>query len=90
MSITLQPETEQKIEERMKDGRFASPDEVVKAALELLDEQQRREADLDGVRRKIALGVEQLDRGEGMDGEAVFEQLLAEIGEGDGAEPGKQ
>ena len=84
MAIALRPETEQRIEDRVKDGSYRSPDEVVQAALQLLEQRERRrQADLEGVRRKIAIGIEQLDRGEGFDGERTFAELLADLDEPD-------
>jgi antitoxin ParD1/3/4 len=82
MPIALRPETERRIEDRMKDGSYSSPDDVVQAALQLLEQRERRrQADLEDVRQKIAVGIEQLDRGDGLDGEQAFAELLAELGE---------
>ena len=40
MSITLSPETQKLIEERMKQDGYPSADDVVLAALELLDQKE--------------------------------------------------
>jgi antitoxin ParD1/3/4 len=40
---------------------------------------REREQVLAQVRQKIALGLEQLDRGEGLDGEETFAELLLEL-----------
>ena len=80
MGMTLRPETEKRIRDRMQAGGYASPDEVVQEGLRLLDDRDRmKRADLDEVRRRIATGLEQLDRGEGIDGEKVFEELLTDL-----------
>lgn len=81
MSIALKPETERQIVDHMKSGGYTSPDDVIHAALELLDEEKRqRDADLDDLRQQIAIGVAQLDRGEGVDGEQAFDELLSDLG----------
>ena len=80
MGISLRPETERKIRDQMEAGGYPSVDEVVQEGLRLLEERDRmKKSDLDEVRRKIAVGLQQLDRGEGIDGEKVFEELLNEL-----------
>ena len=63
MTIHLSEDREQIVRSFVEDGRFASEDEVIGEALRLLQErdEQARLADL---RRDIALGIEQADRGE--------------------------
>jgi hypothetical protein len=46
--------------------------------------ERNRSVDLDQVRRKIAVGLEQLERGEELDGDQVFEELLAGLDERQG------
>ena len=82
MSIDVQPQTRKRIEDRIEAGQFRSADEVVRAALDLLEERDReRQQDLQRVRDKIAVGLEQIERGETYDGEEVFEELLADLEE---------
>lgn len=82
MSIDVLPQTRKRIEQRIEAGQFRSADEVVRAALDLLEEREReRQQDLQRVREKIAVGLEQIERGETYDGEEVFEQLLSDLGE---------
>ena len=47
----------------IEDGRFTSEDEVIDAALRLLQERDEQ-AKLADLRRDIAIGIEQADRGE--------------------------
>ena len=85
MSITLRPETEKQIEDRMKAGRYPSPDDVVKAGLRLLEERERDQHEaLTEVRDKIAVGLAQLKRGEVVDADAMFEEMLADLEREDG------
>jgi antitoxin ParD1/3/4 len=73
MSLSLTPETERRIAEQLQKGRYQSADEVIVAALALLDERERRLAEL---RQQIEVGAEQIDRGQVTDGEVVFDRLL--------------
>jgi antitoxin ParD1/3/4 len=84
MGLQLRRETEKQIEERIQSGNFASADDLIIAGLKLLDERElaTREG-LNEVRRKIAVGLQQLDRGEGMDGDAVFAELLSQLDDSD-------
>ena len=69
MNVSLTPELEKLVQEKVKTGRYNSASEVVREALRLLEEQdQLRALRLEEVRKKIAEGLEALDRGEGMDG----------------------
>lgn len=76
MNVSLTPELEKLVADKVKSGRYNSASEVVREALRLLEEQdQIRTLRLEEVRKKIAAGLEALDRGEGIDGEEAFEQL---------------
>ena len=62
MSITLTPQLEALIQEKIASGRYQSPSEVVREALRLLEESERLEAiKLEALRRDIQAG---LDSGE--------------------------
>jgi len=76
MNVSLTPELEKLVQDKVKTGRYNSASEVVREALRLLEEQdQLRALRLEEVRKKIAEGLEALDRGEGLDGDEAFEQL---------------
>jgi antitoxin ParD1/3/4 len=67
MNISLTPELERMVDDRVKSGRYASASEVIREGLRLLEEQEQvKQQRLADVRRKIDLGIEQLDRGEGI------------------------
>ena len=82
MEVSLTPEMERWVTERVKAGEFESESAAVCAGLLLL---QKREAEartkLDALRRDVQVGLDQLDRGEAVDGEEAFEQVLAWIAE---------
>lgn len=75
MNVSLTPELESFIRERVDSGRYQSSSEVVREALRLLEERERvRDLRLDELRREIQKGI---DSGEPVDGEAVLNRLLA-------------
>jgi antitoxin ParD1/3/4 len=78
MMSQLSEEREQIVRSLMQDGGFASEDEVIDTALRLLQEhgEQARLADL---RREIAIGIEEVDRGElaPFDPHATLERIRA-------------
>jgi antitoxin ParD1/3/4 len=65
MQVLLTPELERFVAEKVASGRFTSMADVVAAALSLLKEQDDLEvAELEDLKRQIAVGLEQIDRGE--------------------------
>jgi antitoxin ParD1/3/4 len=76
MNINLKPEYEQFIQSQIANGQFATVDEVINEAVKLLE---KRANQLEELKRKIALGTEQIKQGSVTDGEVVFEHLQAKI-----------
>jgi antitoxin ParD1/3/4 len=69
MNVSLTPELEKMVEDKVKGGRYASASEVIREGLRLLEEQEMlKQQRLGEVRRKIDRGIAQLDRGEGIPG----------------------
>jgi antitoxin ParD1/3/4 len=80
MNISLTPELERLIQEQVKKGRYSSVSEMVGESLRLLWERDRiREKRVAELRQKIQVGIEELNRGEGIDGEEVFDEIEADI-----------
>jgi len=80
MRIEVSPELEQFIQAKVQSGRYRSASEVVGEALRLLEEQDRRaELRREELRQRIGEGLASLARGEGVNGEAVFERLEVEL-----------
>lgn len=80
MNVSLTPELEQLVYEKVKSGRYLSASEVVREALRLLEERDKiRETRLFTLRKEIAIGIEQGDKGEVVDGEEVFRELREDI-----------
>jgi len=72
-SVILGKHFESFIAARIGEGRFLSSSEAVREGLRLLEE---REVRLDALRQMLATGEAQLDRGEGVDGEAFMSDLM--------------
>ena len=72
MTISLSPETQRLIEERMKRDGYPTADDVVRAALELLDQQDELD---DETLAAIDRAEEQIERGEYRDWKGVSSEL---------------
>lgn len=78
MNVSLTPELEAMVQERVRTGRYTSASEVVREALRLLaDRDEFRQARLAEIRGKVDEGLRSLDGGEGRDGDEVFDEILA-------------
>ena len=76
MNVSLTPQLEKLVSDRVESGRYNSASEVVREALRLLQERDEvREVQLQGLRSKIAEGLDSLDRGNWVDGEEFFQGL---------------
>ncbi len=76
LNISILPDLEKIIQGRVASGRYHSPGEVVREALQLLEQREAvLEEKLLEVQRKIALGLEQARQGELLDEEDVFMDL---------------
>ncbi len=80
MNVSLTPEVEQFIQRQVESGKYASPDEVILAALRAFEERERiYKGRFEELRGEIAIGVEASERGEVVDGEIVFSQLQQKL-----------
>jgi len=78
MQITLhQPDLEQFVEDKVRSGEYANPDAVVENALATLRLHEGILPSGEKLRQLIAEGQAEADRGELLDGEEVFRNLLA-------------
>ncbi len=68
MNVSLTPELEKLVNDKVKSGRYNSASEVVREGLRLLqDQDELRRIRTDELRREIMLGVDQIRKGEGID-----------------------
>ncbi len=78
LNVSLTPELSQFIERRLRSGKYTTASEVVRAALRLLEERER--VPVQGIaelKAEIEHGLEQLRRGESVDGDTFFTELRA-------------
>lgn len=65
MNVSLTPELENLVQEKVKSGNYNSASEVIREALRLLKEQdQLKELRREEIRREVMKGVEQIRNGE--------------------------
>ena len=78
LNVSLTPDLGRLVDNRVRSGRYQSASEVVREALRLLEERDRTPtASVEDLKRDIAVGLAQLQRGEGVAGEDFFRRLLA-------------
>ena len=68
MHISLTPELESRIRSKVKTGLYNNASEVIREALRFMDthEDWIHEIKLARLREQLSVGIEQLDRGEGI------------------------
>ena len=80
MNISLTPELERRIAEKVESGLYTTASEVVREGLRMLFEADRtRDKRMDELMASLEEGLDELDRGEGIPGEQVFADLDARI-----------
>ena len=84
MNVSLTPELEKFVEKEVNSGLYQTASEVIRAGLRRLKEDQqarlpRLPATREELEARLLEGVERLDRGEGVDGKAVFRRLRKRI-----------
>jgi len=79
MNISLTPELTQFVKDLVDSGLYHSSSEVVRDGLRLLRQREQiRQMRLEELRRELAIGIEQLDRGECVEmDEGFFDRIRA-------------
>ena len=77
MNITLKPDQEAFIHAKLQSGRYQTVDDVIQAALHLLDEREKAyEQWIIETREKVDEALASSERGEIIDGEEFVDQIL--------------
>jgi antitoxin ParD1/3/4 len=64
----------------VQSGQYQTVDDVIQAALDLLEEQDKADEQwVIETRAKVDEGIASLERGEGIDGETFVNQLLSKL-----------
>lgn len=80
MNITLKTEQADLIQKKINSGQYDNAEEVIAEALQLLDRSDRLyEKWVQETRSKIDVAIEELKRGEGLDGDVVVAQLKEKL-----------
>lgn len=64
MDVSLTPEFESWVSEKVARGMYGSAREVIEAGLRLLQERDEQQRQLEELKQEIAVGLEEADRGE--------------------------
>ena len=80
ISLTLSGDLDRFVRQQTRSGKYGSVAEVVEEALRLLEAAEGiRDRRLRDVKTKLAEGLVSLDRGEGIDGENAFQEILESL-----------
>jgi antitoxin ParD1/3/4 len=79
MNLLLKPEHQKLIEDQLSTGCYANPDEIIAEALELLNKRDQYQEWSEEIGQKIDVAAQQLDQGEGIDGESAIAQLRGKL-----------
>ena len=80
VNVSITPELDRFLRNRVKSGRYQTTSEVVREALRLLERHERDEA-FHQLKAKLKRGASQAKRGQLLDGDEVFEELREMIDE---------
>ena len=72
MSLNIPTEFERAVLERVRSGRYASAEDVLRACLEALRDVEESEETL---ARELQAGLDELERGEGIPGDLAFAMM---------------
>jgi antitoxin ParD1/3/4 len=82
MNVSLTPELDKFVAEKVESGRYTSASEVVREALRLLEEHDRaRSAQIAAFNQELGARLASLDRGELVEAGAALERLHRKSGE---------
>jgi antitoxin ParD1/3/4 len=80
VSINLPADVEAIVNAHVADGEYGSATEVVTAAIRLFDSRKReKQRKIEKLRAMLQEAVEQADRGELLDGDEVFDEILRDL-----------
>lgn len=76
MKISLPPEIQEFVDAKIASGAYATASEVIRdAMIEFMDADEIRQKHLERIKRELQAGLDQLERGEVVDGEEAFERV---------------
>jgi antitoxin ParD1/3/4 len=86
MNVSLTPELERMVEEKVRSGQYRTASEVVREGLRLLARRDEEyQAKLAALRAEIQKGKDEIDRGEGIPAQEAFARIRSLFREGIGS-----
>lgn len=80
MNVSLTPQLERYVQEKVQSGRYNSASEVVREALRLMEDHERIRAEqLREFRTELDRRLMEADRGEGVDGDTFMQGLRDDL-----------
>jgi len=80
MIVTLPPQLENFVNERVRSGAFKTESDVIAEALRALQDREAEIAEVrEWLRKELQIGIDQIRRGECIDGEVAMERLRLRI-----------
>ena len=77
MHIQIKPEHEKFIQKQIATGKYNNPEEVADMAFRLLEKLNVEYAQwIEETREKVDVAIAEIERGEGLDGETVVNDIL--------------
>lgn len=84
MNVSLTPELERYINEKVEGGSYRSASEVVRESVRLMQRvEEDRATRLAALRHEVGLGLAQIERGETVDGREAFAAVLDSLKQGE-------
>ena len=81
MELVVSVETQKLIRQTLESGRYQSAREVVEDAVRVLADRDQKKSEFDAyLKREIAIGVEEIERGEGLEySEETLHEFFGDI-----------
>ena len=82
MNVSLTPELERRIAEKVESGLYTTASEVVREALRLLfsvEQERHRQSAKAWLRAEIEAGLAEIERGEWVDGDEAYREVTETI-----------
>ncbi len=80
MNISLTPELEKLVQDKVDSGLYSSASEVIRESLRLLNQYENaQQYRLIQLQKEIELGLKQLEQGQAVEAEAVYKRLKKQL-----------
>ncbi len=81
MNISLTPELEKLVQDKVDSGLYTSASEVIRESLRLLNQYENaQQYRLIQLQKEIEVGLKQLEQGQTVEAEAVYQRLKKQLG----------